>query len=335
MAEEFYSDSKGTLILGDALDGLSMVADNSVDFCITSPPYWALRRYMGEGKEELGQEQNVKDYIINLSTIFDSVNRVLKPEGTLWVVINDTWFSPTKGSGGTKSFQPGSLGSFFKSGKYESPVPVKSLVNVPHRLAIEMTDNRHWTHRSTVCWHKNNVMPSSVRDRFTRDFEYVLIFSKGQSYYFKQLLEAYKGPLNRWGGDKLVADGASDWDEGTGQSTYRDRDMRPNKEGRNMRSVWDLDMDFGVEDNEIWTINNSAKHGLKHYAVYPEELVRRAIEFGCPEGGVVLDCFMGSGTTAVVSERMGRTWIGTEQNPEYCRTIIDRVLKEREDGDTT
>lgn len=325
MSEIFYEDIKGKLILGDAKESLTLVKDNSIDFVVTSPPYWALRNYGVSG--QLGQEPNVKDYIMKLADIFDDCRRVLKDTGTMWVVINDTWFSTTKGSGGINSFQPGNKGSFFKSKKYESPVVTKSLVNVPHRLAIEMTDNRSWSHRATVCWHKNNVMPTSAKDRFTRDFEYILIFAKNQDYYFKQLLEEYKSPLNRWGGDVLLADGESDWDKGTGQSTYRNRDMRPNKAGRNMRSVWELE--FGSEENDIWTVNNSAKHGLKHYAVYPEELVRRAIEFGCPEGGVVLDPFMGAGTTAVVSERMGRKWVGIEINPDYCTTIIDRVTREK------
>lgn len=382
MTDIFYQDDTGFLINADSLDGLKMLDDNSVDFCITSPPYWAIRDYgtaqwsggdlscdhvknpaatnvfgnpkfnkgrpsreaiktpgyyyddicgkCGAIKEDyqLGQEPNVKDYITRLSDIFDGVSRVLKPDGTLWVVINDTWFSSTKGTGGKKSFQPGSKGSFFKSGKYESSVLPKSLVNVPHRLAIEMTDSHDWIHRSTVCWHKNNVMPSSVKDRFTRDFEYVLIFSKNKDYYFKQLLEPYTAPMNRWGGDKLKADGKSEWDGGTGQETYRERDMRPNKEGRNMRSVWDLqeDFDFGSEDNAIWNINNRSVKGLGHYAVYPEELVRKAIEFGCPEGGVVLDPFMGSGTTGRVARSMGRKWVGVELNKDYCSNSVKRIL---------
>ena len=106
--------------------------------------------------------------------------------------------------------------------------------------------------------------------------------------------------------------------------------MRPNKGGRNMRSVWDLDMDFGPEDNEIWTINNKPGKGIKHYATYPEELVRRAIEFGCPDGGVVFDPFMGSGTTGRVARRMGRKWIGIELNPEYCDVAIRRIMEDYE-----
>lgn len=323
MAEVFYRTDKGLLIQGDAIDGLKLIESESVDFCVTSPPYWALRDYGASG--QLGQEPSFKDFVNNLSNVFDEVKRVLKPGGTLWVVINDTWFSPQKGSGGKGYLQDGSKGSWFEPRKYDKLVQPKSLVNVPHRLAIEMTDNRGWIHRMTICWHKNNVMPTSVKDRFTRDFEYILVFSKSGEYYYKQLLEPYKEPMNRWGGEKLKADGKSDWDKGTGQETYRERNMRPNKDGRNMRSVWELDFDFGPEDNEMWTINNQSHRGIKHYATYPDELVRRAIEFGCPEGGVVLDPFMGSGTTAMVAERMGRTWIGTELNPEYCDTIIKRV----------
>lgn len=331
MAELYFQDEKGILAKGDSLDALKLLGDNTADLAITSPPYWALRDY--GVSEQLGQEQNPKDFVNRLADIFDETYRVLKPSGSLWVVINDTWFSTSKGSGGTKSFQPGNQGSFFKSKKYEAPVQVKSLVNIPHRLAIELTDNRNWIHRSTVCWHKNNVMPTSAKDRFTRDFEYILIFVKEPTYYFKQLFEPYKEGINRWGGQKLVASGESKWDEGTGQETYRDRDLRPNKEGRNMRSVWELPLDFGPEDNAIWTINNQSKTGLKHFAMYPEELVRRAIEFGCPEGGTVLDPFMGSGTTALVSESMNRNWMGCEINPEYCE-IIESRLKEQRNGVT-
>ena len=332
MSDIFYKEDGGVLFKGDAISGLKELGDETVDFCFTSPPYWGLRDYNAEG--QIGQESNFNDYIVNLADIFDEVKRVLKPTGTLWVVINDTYFSKNKGTGGTGGLQDGNEGSYFKPRKYEGNIKSKSLTNIPHRLAIEMTDNREWIHRYTVCWHKKSVMPQSWKDKFTRDFEFIFGFTKQANAFYKPMYEPYVSDANRWGGENIDPKSESDWDRGTGQNTQRKRSIRPNKKGRIMRSTWEVpDGEIGFDDvNDIWIIKEKRVKGLEHYAAYPEDLVRKGIEFACPEDGVVLDPFMGSGTTAVVAKKMGRKWIGMEISPEYCKTILQRV-SETKKGD--
>jgi site-specific DNA-methyltransferase (adenine-specific) len=153
-------------------------------------------------------------------------------------------------------------------------------------------------------------MPANVRDRFTVDFEPVFFFTKKQQYYFMQQLEPYVKPLNRWAGDNLTARGQSTWANGTGQKIYRNRNMRPNSEGRNMRTVW--------------SINTQAFKGA-HFAAYPEQLVERLLLAGCPPAGVVLDPFLGAGTTAIVAQRLWRSYVGIELNPEYVKMAEERL----------
>ena len=229
----------------------------------------------------------------------------------------------------------------------------KSLVGIPQRFMIEMID-RGWVCRNVIIWHKPSCMPSSAKDRFTVDFEYLYFFTKQGEYYFEQQLEPYTEPMDRWGGDKLVAKGNSQWDSGTGQSSYRDRNMRPNPEGRNKRCVWKIPTSpsnweycnncdtifigkdrsrirkYKIEETEMreCPICNSTEDWESHFAMYPEELCITPIKAGCPEGGVVLDPFMGSGTTAVVAHKLGRNWIGVELN--HTSVSISKKLIEEE-----
>ena len=181
---------------------------------------------------------------------------------------------------------------------------------LPYRFAIGMIESE-WKLRNIIIWHKPNQLPQGVSDRFTNDFEPIFFFAKSNKYSFNQQFEAYTKPLDRWGGDELTAKGISEWSENTGQNAYRTRNLRPNPEGRNMRSVWSI---------------NTKGESEKHFACYPQQLVNRIIKAGCPEGGIVLDPFMGSGTTAVVARKLNRNYVGFELNPEYIK-IADRKLK--------
>ncbi|KKM79923.1 hypothetical protein LCGC14_1345090, partial [marine sediment metagenome] len=199
-------------------------------------------RECGAWKGSLGLEPTFDLYLEHLLSIFDEIWRVLRDDGTCWVNMGDKYGS--KGMGVTKS-----------------------LNLIPYRFAIGMTD-RGWTVRNVLIWKKPNCMPSSAKDRFNVDFEPVFFFSKRKKYYFETQRTPYDKPLNRWGGDKLKADGLSSWDKGTGQDTYRDRDMRPNPLGRNKRTVWSICPQPFPE---------------AHFAVYPEELCQTPIKSGCPE----------------------------------------------------
>ena len=189
------------IIQGDTLKVLKTLPDEIINCCVTSPPYWNLRDYNVEG--QLGLEPTFQEYITKLCDIFDEVKRVLRKDGTCWVNLGDSYNgSKTGNTNGTyknridKSKSWANSDSFKKA---EQDIPAKSLCLIPQRFAIEMV-NRGWILRNTIIWHKPNCMPSSAKDRFTLDFEYLYFFSKSKKYYFEQQFEPYQFPLDRWGG---------------------------------------------------------------------------------------------------------------------------------------
>ena len=291
------------------LNGIKKLPNACVDCIITSPPYWGLRDYNVSG--QLGQENTPDDYIMAMLTIFKEIHRVLKPTGTCFVNIGDTYAG--SGAGTTKHAD---ISTYIAQSKQTYILPNgsakaaalrnssknKSLLMLPYRFAWLMIDQQGWILRNIINWHKPNQMPANVKDRFTVDFEPVFFFSKNKKYHFTQQFEPYTKPLNRWTGDKLIATGKSQWAENTGQQVYRNRNMRPNPKGRNMRTTW--------------SINTRGFKGA-HFAVYPEKLVEQMLLAGCPVGGIVLDPFMGSGTTAVVAVKNKRNFIGYELNTDY------------------
>lgn len=305
---EFYFENRlGKLYLGDTKDIGTVLEKDSIDMCITSPPYWALREYADS--DELGQESSFKDYVNNLVSLFDSIYPIIKETGSLWVNIGDTYFSKSKGTGGKTKKQLTNPGSFFSPTKFISDLPDKALCNIPARFYIAMQDNG-WILVNTIIWHKPNAWVTSAKRRFTVDFEYLYWFVKDiDKYYFKQQLEPFSNNT-KW---KTIRekDGDADWDNSTGQPSHRARNMRPNERGRNKRTVW--------------SINTKPVYGLKHHAKFPPKLLETPVLATCPEDGIILDPFMGSGTTALVAEKMNRKWIGIDINKDYCDTIIRRV----------
>lgn len=294
------------VICGDAKSILKTLDSESVDCVITSPPYWKLRIY-GNNNNEIGQEESFKDYVNNLCLIFVEVQRVLKKEGTCFVNLGDTYNGTKKGNT-NKNFSDKLKSQAHASAKdKDSSLFQKSLCNIPHRFAIKMTDDYNWILRNTVIWHKPNAMPSSVKDRFTVDYEYILFFTKFPKYYFKQLREPNQTKYtSSWGNFKRkkvvgqmadIAMSKEDFD------TYR-------TQGRNVRCVWSIPT----------KASNTA-----HYAMYPENLVAKMIEAGCPEGGVVLDPFAGAGTTLTTAQCLGRNSIGIELYSEYINIIHKRL----------
>ena len=304
----------------DCLETMARMEDNSVDMVITSPPYWALRDYGVEG--QIGLEPTYQKYIENLIIIFNEIHRVLKKEGTCWVNIGDTYGGSGKGAGGysDKSTLQGYSGEGTKGRKMakenwnfakapkENGVS-KCLCQIPSRFAIEMT-NRGWILRNEIIWYKPNAMPSSVKDRFTVDFEKLFFFTKSKKYYFKQQLEPLskvsikdmesRNKFNNKGSNNIYACGG----EGRSRKEFY------NPEGRNKRCVWEI---------------NTKPISEKHYAIYPKELIKTPIKAGCPENGVVFDPFMGSGTTAIVSNELKRNWVGSELSKEYIKIANKRI----------
>ena len=288
-------DIKNTIINGDVLEVLKEIPDNSIDMCITSPPYWNLRDYNVEG--QLGNEYTTKEFIEKLIEIFNEVKRVLKDTGTCWVNIRDTYSKGIKRCG----------------------VKNKSLSMIPERFAIKMLDNG-WILRNDIIWHKPNAMPDSCKNRFTVDYEHLYLFSKlEKGYYFETQYEEYvakqhKTPNNKpinnnnTGKQKILLDSGV-VRHGAKGSTLNDS-AKWSEKGRIKRTTW--------------SINTKPLKGI-HVAPFPEKLIETPIKAGCTENGIVLDIFMGSGTTGVVSKKLNRNFIGIELNKEYIKEALNRI----------
>lgn len=317
-------DLMNKIFTGHALDVLKTFPDESINMCVTSPPYWGLRDYNTQPAQwndgwqgELGAEPDFNQYINHLCDIFDEVKRVLKADGTCWVNIGDTY----RGCSLNKSYSVKTKGetSFLKQvehlqkvahtrGKYSM-----SLLLIPFRFAIEM-QNRGWTIRNVIIWHKPNATPSSAKDRFTPDFEYLFFFSKNKKYYFEKQLEPFK-PSTYRRSLGTIKETKSQYFQGLNKQKLEkmNEKIRNNElKGRNKRATW--------------SISTVSFHGA-HFATFPPKLVETPIKAGCPEGGIVLDPFIGSGTTAVVSQKLNRNWVGIELNPEYTKLAEERISK--------
>jgi DNA modification methylase len=346
---------------GNALDVTKTFPDEFINCCITSPPYWGLRDYgtakwmggdmncnhltarskgtdikdgdkQGTSKgsrpntqiickkcgavrvdDQLGLEKTPEEYVNNLVKLFHEVNRIMKPEGTLWLNLGDSYASNRKEGGDIDK----DVGMDIERGRgrlnKHKIIKPKDLVGIPWMTAFALRADG-WYLRSDIIWYKRNAMPESVADRPSKSHEYVFLMSKSPMYYYNSnsILEPYRAPMNRWGGDKLIANGKSMWDDETGQQTYRDRDMRPNPNGKNKRSVWDIPT-VPFKDSQ--------------FATFPEALITPMIKAGCPKDGIVLDPFIGAGTTGLVAYNLHRNYIGIELNPEYVKMAEKRIKK--------
>lgn len=311
----------------DALSGLGALEDASVDCIVTSPPYWGLRDYglepvlFGGEREcphdfddfavcrkcggwmgELGHEPSREMFLEHLAGILDECRRVLKETGTLWVNLGDSYCKTHKYNR-PKRRNCGENVHGLKDSRVHVAVhriPYKSLCNIPGLFA-EMMILRGWILRNEIIWHKPSAVPTPVKDRFTVDFEKVFFFAKSPKYDFRQQFEPYAGnETNRISRQP---------EHPTGSKSRNDL------QGRNKRTVWRITTEISHE---------------KHYAPYPQKLIETPIEAGCPPGGVVLDPFLGSGTTALVARRLGRHYIGIEPNPEYVAIARSRLEREPE-----
>jgi site-specific DNA-methyltransferase (adenine-specific) len=305
-------NNKNKILIGNSLNVLKTLPDNSIDCCITSPPYWGLRDYGHE--EQLGSEKHFKDFVINLSNVFDEVQRVLKPTGTCFINLGDTYGG--SGSGTTKNADTSKYvenskqvyvlpNGTSKASQFRGTAMNKSLCMIPERFAIEMID-RGWCLRNQIIWHKPNQMPSSAKDRFTVDFEKIFFFVKQPTdYYFEQQIEETQAKVIEPRMKKEIRQTAS---ESSKYKGFQARTMT-----RNVRTTWSINTECTKE---------------AHFATYPQKLVEQMIKAGCPENGIVLDPFFGSGTTGIYARKSNRNFLGVELNPEYVKIAESRLFKE-------
>jgi len=321
---------KNKIIEGNALSVLKSIETESIDCCITSPPYWGLRDYGHE--DQLGSEKHFKDFIINLCDVFDQVKRILKPTGTCFINIGDTFNGYKLGNTSNKGYLENTTVNSFKKEKTE--LPNKSLCMIPERFAIEMID-RGWCLRNQIIWHKPNQMPSSANDRFTVDFEKVFFFVKQPNdYYFEQQLEPALTNKNRPNGVVRNREYNYDSKENKNPDAYKKTHKNIQNKGQQPNSIH-LKRASGIPDETyvdrnvrtVWSINTKPFKEA-HFATYPELLVERMLKSGCPENGIVLDPFFGSGTTGVYARKVNRNFLGVELNPEYIKIAEKRLLNE-------
>lgn len=287
---------------------------------------------------ELGQEADFRDFVLSLIEVFKEVKRVLKPTGTCFVNLGDTYAG--SGSGTTKNADTSKYvenskqvyvlpNGTAKASKFRGTNLNKSLLMIPERFAIGMLDNG-WILRNQIIWHKPNQMPQSATDRFTVDFEKIFFFVKQSTgYYFEQQLE----PAIGYDGRKDIDYKGGHKDVSIGKHT-RWKSKNVQEKGQQPNSMH-IKREMGIPDEvyfernvrTVWSINTKP-YSEAHFATYPEKLVKRMIEAGCPENGLVLDPFMGAGTTAVVAKKLNRNYTGFELNPKYKLIAENRLVKE-------
>ena len=281
---------------GDTLEVLKQFPSESIDMCITSPPYWNMRDY-GD-KNQLGLEYTTSEFIDNLYNVFHELKRVLKDEGSLWINIRDTYSKGVKRCG----------------------VKNKSLSMIPERLIIKLLDDG-WILRNDIIWHKPNAMPDSCKNRFTVDYEHLYFLTKkDKGYYFKTQYEPYTSNI------KSKKDNINNNNDKDKRSALIESKMvRHGANGTtlNSPSKWS---DKGRIKRTTWSINTKS-YKEAHFATYPTELIECPIDAGCPEDGIVLDPFIGSGTTGVVAKKQGKHYVGIELNKEYIEIANNRIEK--------
>ena len=294
------------IIQGDALAELRRLPADSVDCCVTSPPYWGLRDYGVSGQQ--GLEKTPKLYLAGMVAVFREVSRVLRDDGTLWLNLGDSY----GGGNGEKSKSVKQSSNGGTSNAFAGCGMPKQLLGIPWRVAFALQADGWWL-RQDIIWHKPNPMPESVTDRCTKAHEYIFLLSKSARYYYDQ--EAVAEPSEYPEDDRKSRQCAEDYlSQGVEQ---RIATMNPNGAHayptRNLRSVWTMP---------------TQGYSEAHFATFPEELARRCILAGCPADGLVLDPFSGAGTTGLVALKLGRRFLGIELNPKYVKMAERRINNE-------
>lgn len=342
----------------DCLTTLKRMDDNSIDCVVTSPPYYALRKYT-DSDFEIGREHTPSEYIDNLVEVFHEVYRVLKPTGTVWVNIGDT-YNGNKTGNDNPLWKSANTDSFKK--ERWNGCKNKDLIGIPWLLAFALRNRCGFYLRQDIIWDKANAMPEPVTDRCVKSHEYIFLFSKNEKYYFdyQAIQEPAKTFENRPFG--IVRQREFDYDtkqsrepEKYGISTgirfggkkYGDNDdpqfaTKSGKEWKPQTQKWS--QETGQRDNpgggygaervvrnkrDVWSVNTQPSN-IEHCAMYPEKLIMPCILAGCPSGGIVYDPFGGSGTTALatIHSLENRNFILSELSPKYAEIARKRIEPE-------
>ena len=309
---------------GNCIDIMQKWIDEGVkvNTCVTSPPYYGLRDYGVDG--QLGLEETPKQYIDSMVKVFRFVRELLTDDGTLWVNIGDSYSSHkdcksvgqtlAKGTSRENAHVMDKGISRVRDSKMlkSQGLKNKDLIGIPWMLAFALREDG-WYLRQDIIWHKPNPMPESVKDRCTKSHEYIFLLSKSPKYYFDNeaikepcvnSLEEQKAKRNK----KQHRENAKEFESKFVQHNFNKIDKTYEK--RNKRDVWSVTV---------------KPYKGAHFATFPMELIEPCIKAGCPDGGIVLDPFMGSGTTAQVAITNNKQYLGCELNKDYKKLQDERI----------
>ncbi|MCC7446937.1 MAG: site-specific DNA-methyltransferase [Anaerolineae bacterium] len=290
-AQEISADSLiDTLLVGDSWQISPLLPSDSVQCIVTSPPYFGHRKYASTNElksAEFGREENPTDYVERLVKLFSELRRVLKQSGTLWLNLGDSYRD-------------------------------EQLLGIPWRVAFGLQD-AGWILRSEIIWNKPNAMPSSVKNRPTTAHEHIFLFAKSRQYFYNA--DAIREPHVTFTENSRMRGGRNHFGKRNGTPENGKNKGNPNLHtsrwdqafhplGRNKRTVWDIPL---------------GKYRGTHFAVFPEALVEQCILAGTAKEDLVLDPFMGAGTTAVAACRLGRHFLGLELVPAYVEMTRERI----------
>ncbi|WP_454965191.1 DNA-methyltransferase [Filifactor alocis] len=328
--EAFLKENENRIICGDALETLKNFPDESINCSITSPPYYGLRDY--HKKEQIGREKTVEEYLDRLINVFREVRRVLKKDGTCFIVIGDSY-------AGTSSKKEQRDPKYPKGRNGQNPsitqkvlgYKSKDLMGIPWRLAFALREDG-WYLRSDIIWHKENAMPEACKDRPTRSYEHIFLLSKSPRYYYDY--DSLAEPMKEVSKKRYVRGRSKEnkyLNENSGAKIQKINEARKygQYKGDNIPQF--------RNKRDIWTINTTSFRG-NHYAAFPPKLAEICMIAGCTKGGIILDPFIGSGTVGLIALLHNRKYIGIELNEEYVdlarkriETEVKKLGKEKED----
>ena len=294
------------ILFGDCRETLKTI-DTKARMCVTSPPYYGLRNYGGEDKQ-IGMEQTPEEYIEQLVDVFRSVRDVLTDDGTLWLNIGDTYYNYRSDGNYPKQTVSRTMQDLpdfspVRGNKLHN-LKSKDLIGIPWMLAFALRADGWWL-RQDIIWNKPNPMPESVKDRCTKSHEYIFLLSKSKHYFYDN--EAIKEPVKQDWGERDRTSGKYH-NPGTGLQPHSG--LTKSYDRKNKRSVW--------------TVTNKPYKGA-HFACFPPDLIEPCILAGSEENDIVLDPFMGSGTTAMVAKKHNRNYLGCELHEDYASLQTDRI----------
>ena len=332
------------ILQGNCIDKIKELEDNSIDCVVSSPPYFGLRDYGVDG--QFGLEKTYHDYLANTVKVFETFKPKLKDTATIWWNVGDSYSSKPTGNIGKSIKQKSNNGSHDNFTRLDktSDITEKNLMMIPNRVAIALQD-AGWYIRSEIIWHKPNPMPESVRDRPTSCHEKIWLITKNKKYYYdaesikepiqdssaKRLLQKnilnQKGSSRANGGMKSNGNMKAVWNRkkfeeymGSSGSSFKGHSGYKKADGTYM-------INPTRNKRNVWTITTKPFKDA-HFATFPKDLIEPCIKAGCPEGGVVLDPFGGSGTTGIVAALNNRNAILIELNQNYIDIANKRIDKE-------